>query len=175
MIVRSLASGLTMYLRLISFAVCAWLVASPGVGLCDTTTLTPEIFPLNSLALITGMVFDGTSIWIADINKQVVQLDANHAIAQHFRLDGDIGSVAADSDHTIYAADPKTIWQISRESGAVKTIPALGVNNCSQESIAASGPFVWTVNACEVKNGSTNSVFSSLLLRVDPRPANETW
>lgn len=158
-----------MYSRLTSFAVCAWLVAGPGAGLCDTITLTPTIHPLGPLALMTGMAFDGTSIWVADINKQVVRLNANYAIAQHFRLDGDIGALAAGSGHTIYVTDPKTIWQISRDSGAVKKIPALGINNCNQESIAADGPFVWVVNACEVKNGSTNSVFSSLLLRINPK------
>jgi len=42
------------------------------------------------------------------------------------------------------------------------------MNNCNQESIAADGPFVWVVNACEVNNGSTNSVFSSLLMRINP-------
>jgi hypothetical protein len=42
------------------------------------------------------------------------------------------------------------------------------MNNCIQESVAADGPFVWVVNACEVKIGSTDSVFSSLLLRIDP-------
>jgi hypothetical protein len=166
--VTSLASGLTMYSKLISFIVCAWLIAGTGAGFCDTITRTPEIFPLNSLALITGMVFDGTSIWIADINKQVVRLDANHSIAEHFNLDGDLGALAPGSGHTIYVTDPKTAWQISRDSSAVKEIPALGINNCSQESVAADGPFVWVVNACEVKNGSTNSVFSSLLLRIDP-------
>jgi hypothetical protein len=158
-----------MYSRLTSFAVCAWLVASPGAGLCDTITVTPTIHTLDSLALMTGMVFDGTSIWVADINKQVVRLNANYAIAQHFHLDGDIGALAPGSGHTIYVTDPKTLWQISRDSGAVKKIPALGIANCNQQSVAADGPFVWVVNACEVNNGSTNSVFSSLLLRINPQ------
>jgi hypothetical protein len=54
----------------------------------DTITVTPAIHPLDSLALITGMMFDGTSIWVADINKQVVRLNASYAIAQPFHLDG---------------------------------------------------------------------------------------
>ena len=70
-----------MYSRLISFAASAWLIAGPGAGLCDTITVTPTIHSLDSLALMTGMVFDGTSIWVADINKQVVRLHANYTIA----------------------------------------------------------------------------------------------
>jgi hypothetical protein len=157
-----------MYSRLISFAACAWLVASPGAGLCDTITLTPTIHTLDSLALMTGVAFDGTSFWIADINKQVVRLNASYAIAQHFNLSGDLAGVASGGGHHIYAMDGKTLWQISRDTGAVKKIPALGINNCSQEGVAANGPFVWVVNACQVNNGSTDSVFSTLLLRIDP-------
>jgi hypothetical protein len=156
-----------MYLRLISFAACAWLVASPGAALCDTITLTPTIHSLDSLALMTGVAFDGTSFWIADINKQVVRLNANYAIAQHFSLNGDIAGVASGNDHNIYAMDAKTIWQISRDSGAVKKIPALGIDNCSQEGLAANGPYVWVVNACQVNNGSTDSVFSTQLRRIN--------
>jgi hypothetical protein len=163
-----------MYSRLISFAACVCLIASPGTGLGDTITVTPTIHSLDSLALMTGMVFDGTSIWVADINKQVVRLNANYAIAQHVHLDGDIGALAPGSGHHIYVTDPKTLWQVSRDSGAVKKIPALAMHNCNQEGIAADGPFVWIVNACEVNNGSTNSAFSSLLLRINPHTGDRS-
>ena len=158
-----------MYAKLIVPLAFACLAVGSTAGFADTVARTPEIFPLNSLALITGMTFDGTSIWIADINKQVVRLDANHVIAQHIDLDGDIGALATGGDHSIFVTDPKTAWQISRDTGAVREIPALAINNCNQESVAADASFVWVVNACEVKNGSANSVYSSLLLRIDPK------
>jgi hypothetical protein len=60
-----------------------------------------------------------------------VRLNASYAIAQHFHLDGDIWALAPESDHTIYVTDPQTIWQISRNGGAVKKIPRLGMNNCN--------------------------------------------
>ena len=68
-----------------------------------------------------------------------------------------------------HVADDKTVWQISRGSETLKKIPALGINNCSQNKIVTSGSFVWVLNSCEVKNGSASSVFSSLLLRNDPK------
>ena len=54
-----------MYSRLISVAVGAWILANPAAALSDSVTLQPKIFPFSSFSLITGMVFDGKSIWLA--------------------------------------------------------------------------------------------------------------
>jgi len=164
-----------MYSRLAALAVCAWVLTSTA-GLSDTVTLQPKIFPFKPFTLITGATFDGRSIWLADLGtptvKQVVRLDANHAIAQRVRINTDLNGLTLGSDGsgTIYAADPKTtIWRISSATGAVTKIPGLGIENCSQSNIAAGGSFVWVLNSCEVKNDSSSSTYSPLLLRIDPR------
>jgi hypothetical protein len=163
-----------MYSRLISVAVGAWILANPAAALGDSVTLQPKIFPFSSFSLITGMVFDGKSIWLADLGmqnvKQVVRLDANYAVAQRVKIDGDINGLmlASDGNRVIYAANGQTLWQISGATGAVKKIPGLGIDNCPQSNIAASGSFVWALSSCQVKNDSS-SVSGSLLLRIDPK------
>ena len=165
-----------MYSRLISFVACAWVLIDPTVGLSDTVTLQPKIFPFSSFTLITGMVFDGKSIWLADMGtqvaKQVVRLDAKNAIAQRIRISGDFNALmlGSDGNGAVYAADEKTtIWQVSRATGAIKKIPGLEIDNCSQSNMAIDGSFVWVLNSCEVKNNSSSSASGSLLLRIDPK------
>jgi hypothetical protein len=164
-----------MYSRLISIAVGAWILTNPAAGLSDTVTLQPKIFPFSSFTLITGMVFDGKSIWLADMGKQtvkqVVRLDANYTVAQRVRIDGDINGLmlASDGNGLIYAANGQTIWQVSGATGAVKKIPSLGIDNCPQSNIAAGGSFVWGLSSCRVKDASSSSVSGSLLLRIDPK------
>jgi hypothetical protein len=163
-----------MYSRLISIAVGAWIVTNPAAGLSDTVTLQPKIFPFSSFSLITGMVFDGKSIWLADMGtqtvKQVVRLDANYKVAQRVKIDGDINGLmlASGGKGVTYAANGQTIWQVSGATGAVKKIPSLGIDNCPQSNIAAGGSFVWVLSSCRVKNDSS-SVSGSLLLRIDPK------
>src|SRR5580704_3425585 len=100
-----------MYSRLISLAVGAWILTNPAAGLSDTITLQPKIFPFSAFTLITGMAFDGKSIWLADMGKQtvkqIVRLDANFAVAQRIRIDGDDNglTLASDGHGAIYAAN----------------------------------------------------------------------
>jgi hypothetical protein len=156
-----------MHSRLALLAACAWFFGSSASGLCDTITLNPKIFPLSSLTLITGMVFDGKSIWVGDEGKQLVRLDAHYAIAQRVKVS--FTSFGVGNDGAIYAADEKTIWQISRDSGKVKKIPGLGIDNCSQNMMTTSGPFVWVLSGCKAKTDQTPPEFSSLLLKVNPK------
>jgi hypothetical protein len=160
--------------RLISIAIGAWILTGPVPAFGDTVTLKPKIFPFSSFSLMTGMAFDGRSIWLADMGtqsaKRVVRLDANLAAAQFVRIDGNIDGLmlASDGNGEIYAANEQTIWQVSRASGAVKKIPSLGIGNCPQRYIAAARPFVWSLHSCQVKD-SSSSVSGSLLLRIDPK------
>jgi hypothetical protein len=138
-----------MYSRLLSIALGAWILANPAAALSDTVTLQPKIFPFSSFTLITGMAFDGRSIWLADMGKQttkqVVRLDTNYAVAQRVRIDGDVNGLmlASDGHGAIYAANGQTIWQVSGATGTVKKIPSLGIDNCPQGNIAAGGSFVF--------------------------------
>ena len=157
----------TMRSRLAFLAVCAWFLANSTAGLCDTITLNPKIFPLSSLNLITGMVFDGKSIWVGDEGKQLVRLDANYAIAQRIKVN--FTSFGVGGDGAIYAADEKTISQIPRGTGTVKKIPGIGIDNCSQGTMTASGPFIWILIACKAKSDSSSPEFNSLLLRINPK------
>src|SRR5580704_6876500 len=164
-----------MYSRLISLAVGAWILTNPAAGLSDTITLQPKIFPFSSFTLITGMAFDGKSIWLADMGtqtvKQIVRLDANYTVAQRVKIDGGIDGLmlAGDGNGMIYAANGQTVWQVSSATGAVKKIPGLGIDNCPQNNLAAGASFIWVLSSCQVKNGSSSSVSGSLLLRIDPK------
>ena len=158
--------------RLISLAACGWLLTSTVSGLCDTVTIQPKIFPFSSFTLITGTVFDGKSFWLADMSlkspKLLVRLDPNFAIAQRVTINtGSENGVmlASEGNGLLYAANETFVWQIS-QAGGVKTLPALGLDNCSQQNIAAGGSFVWVLGACKAKDDSSAG---SVLLRIDPK------
>jgi hypothetical protein len=167
-----------MYSRLISTAAGAWILMNPAAALSDTVTLQPKIFPISSFSLITGMAFDGKSIWLADMGAQeaglVVRLDTNFKIARRIKIDGDAGgsTLASNGNGVTYAANGRTIWRASDADGAVKKLAGLGIDNCPESSIAAGGSFLWILNSCQDKqdkNGSSSSASGALLLRIDPK------
>jgi hypothetical protein len=162
-----------MYSRLMAIATFAWILANPAAGLSDTVTLQPRIFPISSFSLITGMAFDGKSIWLADMGSRkagpVIRLDANFKVAQRVRIDGDAGSLtlASNGNGAVYATNGQPLWRVS--DATVEKIPGLGIDNCPQTDMAASGSFVWVLSSCQDKNGSSSSASGSLLLKIDAK------
>ena len=153
-----------MRLRYVLLALAASALAMAGPASSDTVTLRPSVHMLGEW--VDGMVFDGSSIWVAETGQSsLAQLNATYGVARRVKLAGAPRKIDIGRDGAIYALiesdDQTRLWQQLPGSTAGEVIAglegAVGVTLATGDS-----PFVWVL-----PGATTRPPF----IRIDPKTA----
>jgi hypothetical protein len=153
-----------MRLRYFLLALAASALAMAGPASSDTVTLRPSVHMLGEW--VDGMVFDGSSIWVAETGQSsLAQLNATYGVARRVKLAGVPRKIDIGSDRAIYALiesdDQTRLWQQLPGSAAGKVIAGLEGVRCGVTLATGDGPFVWVLSGCDDE--------TAVLIRIDPK------